>query len=183
MPSFRYRFFVLALTLVGCASRAPQPRTLANTPPQVIPVAEKPLLPINHSGDTVRYVSTSGGVVEVGLVELEKNRVEVVRLAGKQRDTLFVPPLAIDGVPAQLTDFDYMIDPTANVDGDTPDEFRLTASTSDNTKWTYHVTFLFTWNAARGTFDIAAPTVEKVDRTVCLPCFSDAQPNGIFMRS
>lgn len=188
MPTSFSLASLLALTLLGCATRATPPTTIT-TPPYIAP-ARAELRPLNWSGDTTRQVAIPGGVVTVGLVDQPPQSlqecgaprqagtcdhpatVKVVRLDGRTQTELFVAPLQIAGVPPQLHNFDYQIDPTSNVDGATPNQFTLVASASESAQISFYATWVFTWNAARRTFDVGTPTVERRDTSVCLPCFS-----------
>ncbi len=164
---------LVTLALVGCATRATPPATVANTPPpRTAPApAHEELRPLNWSGDMEKQVAIDGGVVTIGLVD-HSPTVKIVRLEGARQTELFIAPLQIDGVPPQLSTFDYQIDPTANVDGATPDRFTLVGSVSESAQITYTVIWVFSWNPTRSAFDVAAPTVERHDNSVCLPCFS-----------
>jgi len=180
--SFTALFF--AVTLGACATRAtpqpvapsaPEPIVVQPPPrtPRVIPYS--PLVPINATGDMERQILTATGAVRVGFYDDGKIK-KVVRLVagpdGTELIDVFTPPLDIPGVPSNLTKFDYMIDPTAMVDGSAPGEFTLVASVNDSTRFIYHATWTFTWNYGRKAFDVSAPRVERQDRSICLPCTS-----------
>lgn len=167
---------LLAVVSLGCATRSAPPARVANAKP--VPGAPAPattdgLVPLNWSGDMSKQVSVPGGVITIALAQ-SGGAAKVVRIDGTRRTDIFAIPREIDGIPSSLTKFDYLVDPYANVEGETPGQITVIASASEPTKFTYHAVWVLTWNAARGAFDVGAPRIDKQDRSICLPCMSDA---------
>ena len=153
----------LVVLLTACAAAPRQPLTSA-APPPVQPAPKYELLPLDYTGATSRTIWIEGRSIEVGIAVRDRD-AKIVRIDRDKLVDIFVPPLAIAGVPAEANDYDYTLPPVVAEDG----QFFVSASTSaGNTQ--YIATWTLTWNAARGAFDISNPHVENQPLGSCPAC-------------
>ena len=131
------------------------------------------LQPINASGDYGKSIRAGRELIEIGLVERGATTTVVRVLADGRLVELFAIPRHVPGVPSNVIGFEYAIDPGPAVAGEpeVPGRFTLVAGSSVN-RTIYETTWVFTWNAARGRFDVSAPTTTHHEVGPCEVCDS-----------
>jgi hypothetical protein len=90
---------------------------------------------------------------------------KIVRVDRDKLVDLFVPPIAIAGVPAGVKAYNYWLPPVVAEDG----QFFVTASAHSG-QTQYLATWTLTWNASRGAFDISEPAVRTEALGSCPAC-------------
>ena len=151
--------------LTACAAAPRQPLTQV-APPQTQPAPKYELLVLDQTnGATTHTIWIDGRSIQVGIA-MRGDDYKVVRVDpdGKLVD-IFIPPLAIPGVPAEAKAYNYWLPPLT---AESNQLFVSASSHAGNTQ--YIATWTLTWNRDRGAFEISKPHVEAQPLGSCPAC-------------